>query len=146
MATQPTAVPLEQTIWTPDEQAEFARLVRERQQWKMAESISWAPTDALVDLCRAVVSIRFNHPKMTDKQIEECRKDYDKRIESMLLLPGAPEDVRFDQWDIQRAEGSSGSKLDPKRLLELGVSASTIQQATVAGKSYSYVLVKEVRP
>jgi len=86
--------------------------------------------------------------KSEEDRHKRIREDLDKRIEAMLLLAGAADgDIRVQShsWIVQRVTNSGASKLDPRLLLEYGVSADTIAKATVDGKPYSYVLVKQVK-
>ena len=112
--------------WQPDDRDEFMGLVLQRQQLKDME-------DAY----------------------KEQREQLDKRIEAMLLVAGAADGQLKVQVDghtqdgllrvvVQRVTSRSASKLDPKLLLQSGVSSSVIAKCTVEGKPYSYVLVKEV--
>lgn len=105
-------IPLDQVSWQQAERDEFTALVTERQ-----------------------------HHKSIEDNAKRQRADCDKRIEAMLLMTSDSARVQVDQFTVQRVTSRSASKLEPRKLLELGVSAGTIQQATVEGKPYSYVLV-----
>lgn len=118
MATTLATITLDQLPWQPDEQEEFSRLVREHQRWKIQEDAA-------------------KHERM----------EISKRIESMLLLaePEAKIRVQSEQWVVQRVVGKSADRTDNKLLLQQGVSATIIQNATVPGKPYSYVLVTSIK-
>lgn len=118
MATQEIPiVALQEMDWDLETTREFANLVEQRQLSKSKED---------------------SHKRI--------REDLDKRIEAMLLLVAMPNGttpkLQCGEYVVQRVTNSGASKLEPKRLLELGVSTSVIQQATVPGKPYSYILVK----
>ena len=100
--------------WMDEDRREFVRLVNERQHWKL-----------------------------TEDEAKKYREDCDRRIEAMLSLSDQPMRVQSDLWIVQRVTSTSAAKLDPKRLVELGVSTNVIQQATTPGKPYAYVLIKQ---
>lgn len=111
------ATPLEQVEWLADNRQEFSQLVIQRQVAKQAEDAAKAR-----------------------------REELDQQIEAMLLVGGdnAPKVAVGNRYVVQRVTSRSASKLEGRRLLELGVSATVIKQATVEGKPYSYVMVKEL--
>lgn len=94
---------------------QFVKLVAERQEWKLQE----------------------------DEAAKE-RKRIDKEIEETLTQAGLDNTsvVSTGDWLTERVFSKSADKLEPHRLLELGVSATTIKAATVEGKQFSYILVK----
>ena len=111
--------PIENIDWLPADSSEFNRLVELRQQYKEIEE---------------------THKKQ--------REELDKRIEAMLLLAGAdrgPLRLQSGYYVVQRVTNGGTPKLDKQRLLELGVSANVIREATTEGKPYSYVLIKPVK-
>lgn len=117
-ADTPTAtIAVNQLPWQPTEQEEFSRLVREHQYWKLQEDAA-------------------KHEKA----------DISKRIEAMLLLaePEAKVSIQSERWIVQRVTNRGADRLDGKLLLQQGVSATIIQNATVPGKPYSYVLVTNI--
>lgn len=74
------------------------------------------------------------------KEIEEQIKELDTKAQ--LLFAGLPEGVRSVQVEdirVTLAKGRSPSRVDPMKLLSLGVENSIIKEATKEGKEYEYV-------
>lgn len=114
MADKATALPLEESGWDSATITEFNDLVTMRQKFKQDED-----------------------------QAKSFRATVDAKIESMLLQIGPQAKLQLGTVVVERVISSSASKLSPQKLLEAGVSASTIKACTEPGTSYSYVLVKD---
>lgn len=79
--------------------------------------------------------------KDKEKAIQARLGELNDLLETALICA----DVTVVGWGdkmVQRCNGRGASKLNPHRLVELGVSPEVIGKATEPGKEYSYVTVR----
>jgi hypothetical protein len=75
---------------------------------------------------------------------KERLEKVDEEIKMALAMAGV-EKVEWEDRPVQLVTSHGGSRIVAEKLLELGVEADTVAQATVPGKEYDYVLFGKVK-
>lgn len=78
------------------------------------------------------------------KTLEADRKDMTDQMVAALAEAGH-KTVLTPDWRVTFVQSTSASRIDGRKLLELGVSARVIEKATVKGKTYETVAVTPVK-
>lgn len=101
-------------------------------------------TKKIIDLVRRRASIDAEI-----KEYEEAKKEISEKLKEMLVAAGEETvavDVDGVGFTVTLQVRKGASQVVPSMLLELGVDAKTIAQATVTGKdSEPFIVVKEVK-
>jgi hypothetical protein len=95
--------------------------------------------DVLPDLC-----VEYRKYHLQAKEGEEKKKELAPQIEGLLEAVGAKR-IRGSSWQVTRVDGGYVESLDPKLLLEHGVSIETIAACTVKTPKKGYIQVTEVK-
>lgn len=85
---------------------------------------------------------RYRSASAAEKEAKQEKDEAGKDLMAMLASVGRDK-VLDGSIPVTVCSGKSASRLDPKKLYELGVSEDLIARATILGNEYQYVLVTE---
>jgi hypothetical protein len=118
---------------------DVAELAEAKREVAIRTSVDADPEDAEMNLQDMVV--RRTALDTIKKWAEEELKTMN---EELLLLMNEADQDKVRLWDgmrLERRASTTASKIEPTKLLEVGVTLDQIQSATVQGRPYQYVMI-----
>ena len=102
----------------------------------------WGTSQELIDLDFHKKAARYRFLKGLADRTEEERKELSVELEMILEAAGMPK-VMFEGMVASKRNGGQPPTISATKLLELGVDADVIAQATIPGAKYTYFEMRE---
>lgn len=102
---------------------------------------NWSKIPALEELGFDELCMERTRLYDLGKKCEKDLKEINEQIQNVLqmALPEGERKVQWKNFQVMINKGRAAAKLDEKLLLEAGVDAQIIADATIPGKEYTYI-------
>lgn len=111
---------------------------------ELKQLVDWDRFSDLKDFNFRDLVIERHNLSVQKEQIDKRSKELNEQIAVALEVAGQSS-VKCDEFRVTRVETHGPSRVIPEKLLELGVEADIIVQATVRGAAYTTVQIREIK-